>query len=521
MAQQLADDVRPVGSAQGSERFWFRPWRLRFPRAAIPRRLDGLEFEGAAARLAASAWVSGTKAPGRAVTMAAFDALCFGLAYSLSYLLRFGLIPLTPSEIGIALGTLALWVGAFASFGLHRPDLLSAPEEFRRTISASSVGTMLVVVGAFGAFGSHATPPRSMVALLWFLTILFELTTRWARRRYEGRLRLSGRLALRTLIIGTDTEAGKLGQTLGAPLSGFAPVGYVATSSSLFSPGHWQSAPLPVVGGLERLENLIEQRQVQCLFVCQSEVTADEMVRLTQVARRHGVEIRVSANIPQTLTSRVAVQQIGDAMALTLRPVRLSGPQATFKRCFDILVATCGLLITLPVWVGIAVAVRLTSPGPVIFRQDRITRGGRRFSIYKFRTMREGSGPDGSLDSSRPFFKLERDPRLTKVGAFLRRSSLDELPQLLNIIRGEMSLVGPRPLAADQVENIKDLERLDQRHEVRAGLTGWWQINGRSDVSLEEALRLDSFYVENWSPSLDLFILLKTIGAVFAGRGAY
>jgi lipopolysaccharide/colanic/teichoic acid biosynthesis glycosyltransferase len=170
----------------------------------------------------------------------------------------------------------------------------------------------------------------------------------------------------------------------------------------------------------------------------------------------------------------------------------------------------------------VALAIRLTSRGQVLFRQRRITKDGRPFTMYKFRTMvdePEWVLEGATIDLTEPFFKLKDDPRLTGVGRLLRASSLDELPQLWNVIVGDMSLVGPRPLPAEQV--AASAEFLCPRHEMRGGITGWWQISGRSDLDSEEALRLDIFYIENWSLSLDVYILLRTIGTVLAGRGAW
>jgi lipopolysaccharide/colanic/teichoic acid biosynthesis glycosyltransferase len=155
----------------------------------------------------------------------------------------------------------------------------------------------------------------------------------------------------------------------------------------------------------------------------------------------------------------------------------------------------------------------------VFFHQKRVTRGGRTFKMHKFRTMTIGASDATDLDMSVPFFKLDQDPRITPIGHRLRKWSLDELPQLWNVICGEMSLVGPRPLPAEQVAT--NLELLGPRHEVSAGMTGWWQINGRSDVVPEEAVRLDTFYIENWSLTFDLYILLKTLSTVLERRGAY
>jgi lipopolysaccharide/colanic/teichoic acid biosynthesis glycosyltransferase len=192
------------------------------------------------------------------------------------------------------------------------------------------------------------------------------------------------------------------------------------------------------------------------------------------------------------------------------------------KRSSDLAIASLGAILLAPLMVAIACAIKLTSRGPVLFHQERVTKGGRSFTMYKFRTM--VADPERALDGrvidlTKPFFKMPRDPRLIGVGHLLRSFSLDELPQLWNVLRGDMSLVGPRPLPAEQVTANHDL--LQPRHEVRAGITGWWQISGRSDVGPEEALKMDMFYVENWSLTLDLYVLLKTVGAVVKRKGAY
>jgi lipopolysaccharide/colanic/teichoic acid biosynthesis glycosyltransferase len=175
-------------------------------------------------------------------------------------------------------------------------------------------------------------------------------------------------------------------------------------------------------------------------------------------------------------------------------------------------------MVLLPLCLVIALAIAVSSKGPVLFRHKRVTKDGRLFTMYKFRTMVQNADkmPVKTTDA---FFKLQRDPRLTKVGGFLRRFSLDEIPQLLNVIIGDMSLVGPRPLPAEQVAANPQL--MEARHQIRSGITGWWQTNGRSDVPAEEAVRMDAFYIENWSLSLDLYILFKTLGCVLGGKGAY
>ena len=192
------------------------------------------------------------------------------------------------------------------------------------------------------------------------------------------------------------------------------------------------------------------------------------------------------------------------------------------KRASDIIIASTALMLLAPLWLIIALVIKLDSRGPVFYKQERVGMDGRLFLLYKFRTMltdAEHELEECGVDLSQPYFKLQDgDPRITRMGRVLRRFSLDELPQLINVLRGDMSLVGPRPLPVEQVAANPGLR---PRHEVKAGMTGWWQVSGRSDVDPERALRLDLFYIDNWSLTLDLFILLKTVGTVLSGRGAY
>jgi exopolysaccharide biosynthesis polyprenyl glycosylphosphotransferase len=429
--------------------------------------------------------------------------------------LRFGEASL-PAAYTLALGVgLGLWVPVFHFYGLYATRHLSASEEFRRIIGASSIGVLLIVLTSYW---SHTTLARQWVAMTWVLVLVLELVSRRVWRRAVWKLRNDGRLSLRTLIVGTNHEAGSLGETFKDPSLGFEPLGYVATTGSALSPDG-----LETKGELSRLTSLIREHAADCVFVASTAISPQDMMKVVSSARQAGAEVRVSANLPQLLATRLSVQPMGrDVMSISLKPVRLSGTETVMKRAFDLVAASAGLLVALPVMLVLAAAIKLTSPGPVLFRQQRITKGGRAFTVYKFRTMLVDGDPlleDRAADKSAAFFKIENDPRLTRVGRFIRRTSLDELPQLINVVKGDMSLVGPRPLPVDQV--AANLELLGPRHEVPAGVTGWWQVNGRSDVSPQEAVRLDLFYIENWSLSLDLYILLKTASCLLARRGAY
>jgi len=447
---------------------------------------------------------------GISVGLAVSDALCVVIALVSSYYLRYPAAELisVPEAITVAISPL-VWVLVFHAFNLYAPQHLSAPEELRRVIGASGVGIVLLVMASFWSKSSFS---RAWVGLTWVLVLLLELVPRRWWRAYQWRRRLDGRLVFRTLVVGTSAEARRLVGILRAPASGFLPIGHIRTSDP---PG--ASTGVPVLGAIDELDRLIADHGAECLFVAATGLSTEDMSRVTLAARRHCVELRVLANLPQSLTSRLALLKVGPAIAVALRPVKLSGIQALMKRALDLAVAVPALLLSLPLWVLMAVAIRLDTPGPALFHQERVTKDGRVFQMHKFRTMR--TDLDVPLDTTSPFFKLQSDPRLTRVGALIRRFSLDELPQLWNVIVGEMSLVGPRPLPADQVAANIDL--LSPRQAVPTGVTGWWQINGRSLVTPEEAIRLDLFYIENWSPTLDLYILARTLGAVVGRSGAY
>jgi exopolysaccharide biosynthesis polyprenyl glycosylphosphotransferase len=446
--------------------------------------------------------------------LAASDALCVSTALLISYSARFGLRPMSFGYVLVSAGAPILWIAVFFAFGLYAPQHLSAAEIFRRTIGATSIGAVLL---ALGSFWSQFTFSRAWVGMTWFLALVFELGARrmWAWRL--GRLRRDGSLSFSTLIVGTDEDAPRLARALEHRGSGYTPVGFVSAPGT-----RGNSSALPWLGSVERLDEVIRSTGVECVFVASMAMDDRSMLRVTQAARQAGLEIRVAANLPQILTSRLSVQQVGPTMALSLKPVRLTGGQALAKRAFDLVLTSAVLLLFAPLLGLLAVTIAVTSGRPILFRQRRVTRGGRIFTVYKFRTMMQGTDrilADRMVDPTTPFFKLQDDPRLTRFGSVIRRLSLDELPQLFNVLKGDMSLVGPRPLPAEQVEANPEL--LGPRLEVLAGLTGWWQINGRSSVTVDEAIRFDVFYIENWSLALDLYILLKSVGAILAQRGAY
>jgi exopolysaccharide biosynthesis polyprenyl glycosylphosphotransferase len=406
-----------------------------------------------------------------------------------------------------------VWIAVFHSFGLYSPDRFSGAEKLRRVISAVSIGWILMMMASFWTQSAFS---RAWVGLTWVLALLFEAVS---RRSWDFYFLSRGHVMRRTLIVGTREEAQRFCGALRDSASGFLPIGYVAASDPFIVP---QGDGLRLVGRIENLAEVISRERADCIFVVSSEVDCEKMSDVLDAARPAKTEVRVVANLPQLLTTRLTVQDVGGFTTLSLKSAYLSGFQSATKRALDLTVATTALIFTLPLWAAIAIAVKLSSPGPIFFKQERVTKGGRQFTMYKFRTM-VGRGSEvleeRGVDLTTPFFKLgKEDPRLTSVGSLLRRLSIDELPQLLNVIKGEMSLVGPRPLPADQV--AANLDLLRSRHDVPAGITGWWQIQGRSEIPPQEAVQMDVFYIENWSLALDLFILMKTLSVVTTKRGA-
>ena len=248
------------------------------------------------------------------------------------------------------------------------------------------------------------------------------------------------------------------------------------------------------------------------------------VLEIVETAHRAGVKVRIAPKTTDLLLQRGEYVP-GQGMPLfELRPPVLAGTDWVVKKAFDLVVSLLVVLVGLPIWLLIALAIRLDSRGPVLYRDLRVGVGEREFGMLKFRTMVEGAAElqdelEGRNEAEGALFKIREDPRLTRVGRVLRRLSLDELPQVLNVLGGEMSLVGPRPLPVRDFQLLEPWHR--KRYNVLPGITGLWQISGRSSLTFDDLVRLDFYYIENWSIWLDISILVKTLPAVIAGRGAY
>jgi exopolysaccharide biosynthesis polyprenyl glycosylphosphotransferase len=445
------------------------------------------------------------------------DSLAIVASMLFAYRIRFGWQSPTAAFLLTSGAVVPMWIGVFAAYGLYAVRRHASSEEFRRLLSAVSVGVMLIVAISFWSKESFS---RGYLAMTWIFAVLLVLGTRLVWHRFVRHANRSGELTLRTLIVGTNEEAERLAAQMDPQGNGLDLIGHVETMTS--QPG---LDGAPVVGDLADLPEVVRATRADCVFVASSAVRVEDMRRVTKLVRQQGVEVRISANLPELSTGRLSVQSFAGLMTLSLLPVRLSRPKAVLKRMFDIILSFGAILVTAPVWLATAVAVKASSHGAVLFRQIRVGRGGKPFTVFKFRTMRTGA--EEALaelralnEASGPLFKMRDDPRVTRVGKFLRRWSLDELPQLWNVVRGDMSLVGPRPPLPEEVEAYEHDWHFD-RLEVLPGITGLWQVSGRSNLSFDDYMRLDLSYVENWSIGFDLFILAKTLPALVSRKGAW
>ncbi len=443
------------------------------------------------------------------------DTLALLAGFLGAHLIRFGLrMPSLEAWLLMAVFVPA-WAVISSAWRLHQFHRFSPAEEFRRLISAVSLCVVLVWTVSFWTKGFFS---RAWIGLSWVISLVLVLAVRRLWHSWLGRQRVSGALSLRTLIVGTNHEAERLADLLKGS-SVFQPVGFVWTGG-----GDPKLDGLPRVGDVERILEGSRSIDADCLFVASTAVSADQMSAVARAARREGLELRVSANLPEVHSTRVALQPIDGVMTLALQPVHLTGAQAVVKRTFDIVVSGLSLILLSPVSLLIALVIKVDSTGPIHFRQERVGRHQRPFTLLKFRTMvADAEAMQDTLrdanEVDEPLFKIRNDPRTTRVGRFLRRWSLDELPQLWNVLRGDMSLVGPRPSLAQEVAQYEPwhLDRL----EVRPGMTGLWQVSGRSALNFDDYVRLDLYYIENWSLAYDLFVMARTIPAVVRRTGSY
>jgi exopolysaccharide biosynthesis polyprenyl glycosylphosphotransferase len=414
-----------------------------------------------------------------------------------------------------------LWLGLLVVHRCYDARMFGfGPAEFRRVVLASIRlfgGTALV------CFMAKLSLSRAFLAAALLVGLSLLLLGRYGTRRWLHRKRRNGEWCRRVVAVGLPAHVDELARVLARePVAGYAIVGgcFPGVEDTDVTPGG-----VPSLGPITGVVNAARAAQCDTIAVTASPgITNATLRRLAWDLEGSGIALVVAPALTDVAGPRISIQPVAGLPLLHVDEPALGALHRTVKRVMDLTLTTLALILLAPLFVVITAVIALTSRGPVIFRQTRVGRGGGEFVVYKFRSMHvDAEARLAQLkvnnDAAGPLFKLRADPRVTAAGRWLRRFSLDELPQLWNVLKGDMSLVGPRPPLPREVARYEDDVR--RRLLVKPGITGLWQVSGRSDLSWDDSVRLDLYYVENWSPVLDAVILVRTVVAVVRGIGAY
>jgi len=463
-------------------------------------------------------------------SLVVLDTSALIAAFGLAYLLRFRSIWLPYYSTfsldfysRIVFGSIPAWLIIFAAYRLYDVRyLFGGTGEYARVTSACTFGMMVLI--AYSFFDRERTSiSRGWLLISWVMSIATTETGRFLARRLVYHLRKQGYLTSRVVIVGTNGEGRAIAEQFrAAPKVGLEIVGFVDDSQPV---GMIVLDDLRVLGGSADLESLIQRLDIEELLIAAPSLPRENLLDLFQrFGARDDVDLRLSSGLFEILTTGVQVKEIQRVPLVSFDKVRITGLNLILKAALDYGLALIVLVLCGPLLALIAVAIVLDSPGPILYRRRVLGRGSRPFDALKFRTMVPNADDILSSDPEmmatyKNGYKLKRDPRVTRLGAFLRKYSLDELPQVFNVLRGQMSLVGPRMITLEESKEYGQW-RLNLL-TVKPGITGLWQVSGRSDLSYKQRIRLDMHYIRNYSIWLDLQVLFRTIPAVFNGNGAY
>ena len=478
------------------------------------------------------------------------DALAAAVSFMLAFYAREGVSVFAP-EGGLAwsqrfapYGALLVFVVAIRLLSFRYCNLYRVRGEFSfvddamRIFKATAIGSLLIVAAAFlyrGGFEFRAfSYARGVFVVDFFFVLIIVGVVRFVMRSVQTFVRSRQINLIPTLVVGRGPEASFfIREMRERPALGYRVIGVVETTSS--APATSLSyEDVPIIGTLESLPDVIRDSGANEVIIADPQVNGDALFEvMMRCGRRRGVEFRIAPSLFNCLPRKTEIDQIGVLPMIRLFREPLSSGARILKRTFDLLVAALAITLLLPLWLLIALLIKLDSKGPVFYTQERVGMDGRLFLLYKFRTMKAGADPElhreyqrafiaGRAEANlgnetKPTYKLLADPRITRIGKALRRISLDEVPQLLNVLTGDMSLVGPRPPIPYEVEAYELWHR--KRLDMKPGLTGLWQVSGRNRLPFEEMVRLDLFYIENWSLLLDLKIILRTGFVMLGGEG--
>lgn len=448
------------------------------------------------------------------------DAAVIFLACSVAYWLRFHSVisQIIPITKGIPSYSLYMYSSLFVVavflvvgniLGLYsrtRPRLLL--DQFYTLFKVTTL--TLFITGAFTFFYRETTYSRLTLVILWFTSLALIYMERVILTKLEIFLIKRGLGAKRTLIVGSRELGGNMYHRLSTqPQMGYQIVKFICANGEEKAGNGWDS--------LQDLPKILEKEKIDLVLVALPLAYHQKISEIILDCDHLNVEFQIAPDLLELMAVKAQIVSVDGTPFISLGKTPLEGWNRFVKRSFDLVCSTLGLLILAPIFLILSLIIRLDSAGSVFYQQERLGRDGKKFLMIKFRSMYTDSEKDGPKNTSR------EDPRRTKVGRILRKLSLDELPQLLNVLKGEMSLVGPRPERPIYVDKFKeDIPRYFMRHKVKSGITGWAQVNGlRGDTSLEERTKYDLFYVENWSLGFDIKIILMTMRSIFKQKNAY
>ncbi len=456
------------------------------------------------------------------------DLVTAWVAVGIAYLLRFGTSGVPAPTVAVAVALPLAWVALIGLNHGYHPRLVGVgAAEFQRIFRAFLYLTALI---SFTSFVTHADLARGFVLVALPLALVLNLVARYAARKWLHAQRARGRALKSVLLVGDSEAITKFSAVLRRDqYAGLRVAGACVPSelvADMLTIDTLAEADVPLLGDVDSIVTAVRLSGADTVAVVSSGALGPEKLRwVSWQLEGSSTELVVSPGLTEVAGPRLHILPVAGLPLLHVDEPKFSGFRRVLKGAFDRSLAALALVLLSPLFLALTLAVRLTSSGPALFRQVRVGRAGSTFVMLKFRSMyadaeeRLASLREQSDHGDGVLFKMREDPRVTRVGKFLRKYSLDELPQLINVVRGTMSLVGPRPPLPLEVARYED--HVHRRLLVKPGLTGLWQISGRSDLSWDESVQLDLRYVENWSLSEDLFILWKTVRAVARGSGAY
>jgi exopolysaccharide biosynthesis polyprenyl glycosylphosphotransferase len=447
------------------------------------------------------------------------DLGCAAVAVLVATQIRFG-NDVTRTYLALSLALPLLWVATLWMTGAYDARFIgTGSDEYRRVLNA---GVSLTAAVAIFSYAVNLQLSRAYVVIALPTVTVLDLCARYSMRKQLHRRRMAGKCLDSVVVIGHESVVADLVTELRRDQYH----GLTVVGACVAGPGERDEvAGVPVYGGLDDITAAVEAFGADAVAVTAcSEMDGKRLRGLAWELEKTGTDLWVSPALLDVAGPRTTIRSMAGLTLLHVDHPRLTGFPLVLKDLFDRCSAAVALIMLAPVMAAVAAAICLHDRGPALFTQLRVGKDGRAFTIYKFRTMvvdaeQRRAQLTASNDCDGVLFKLRKDPRVTAVGAHLRRWSIDELPQLFNVVLGHMSLVGPRPALPAEAERYA--EHVRRRLVVKPGLTGLWQVNGRSDLSWDESVRLDLRYVENWSFALDLQILWKTVSVLLRGSGAY